>query len=461
MQKILFFCVLAIAAIAASADTTLVAETVRLPDIYQFERTSASLQVTNVGKEAVSITNVRAMRPADRVVAFPAQIAAGATVKIDVEINAANDVGASVHTFQFETKKPADDLLARVTIYVQTVLDNGRPIVDFGPVRLSTADPAHALFELKSEDIPGLAVEEVLETPAFIQARIEPDKRSVRLTVDKVPYYGIHRANLKLRLNSDVQLQAWSEIIADVRGDVVPSSNPLPLDLVLANKPNEYLLVLRHQGQSEFVVGKPSFERIKGKAKVEPCAAKSDDCKQVRFSIAKDNAPGRLSGALVIPQGKGQLPIKVELYGMMLKDDSKIVKVDGDKLMAQATEASGADGKGKQPFVAQLKGALDTRDKTINLPEPSGKGPLLRWQAEEHASVHGYAIYRALSEQGPYERLTREVIAQVVPEEGGSVNYVWRDASAVSGKQYWYYIGAVMNNGSKKKISSPMGVTAK
>lgn len=459
MQKILFFCVLAAA--AASADATLVAETVRVPDIYQFERTSASLVVTNAGKETISITNVRALRPADRVVVFPKQIASGESVKIDVEIDAANDVGASVHTFHVETKNAVDDVFARVALHVQTALDNGRPIVDFGPVTVSAADPAQALFELKSEDIPDLAVEEILETPSFTQARIEPGKRSVRLTLDKVSYYGIHRANLKLKLNSDVQPQAWSEITADVRGDVVPATNPFPLDLVLANKPNEYLLILRHQGQSEFIVGTPSFERIKGKAKVEPCAAKSDDCKQVRFSIAKDNTPGRLSGAMVIPQGKGQLPIKVELSGLMLKDDSSIVKVDGDKLVAQAAEANSAEGKGKQPFVTQLKGALDTRDKTINLPEPSGNGPLLRWQAEKHPSVHGYAIYRASSEQGPYQRLTREVIAQVVPEEGGSVNYAWRDSTAISGKQYWYYIGAVMNNGSKQKISPPMVVTAK
>lgn len=459
MRKILLFC--AFAATTASADTRLLAEPVRVPDIYQFERTSASLAVTNAGKEAISIAKVRALRPADRVVAFPARVAPGESVKIDVEIDATNDVGASVHTFHVETKNAADDVFARVTLHVQTALDNGRPIVDFGPVTVSAANPAQALFELKSEDIPGLVVEEILETPSFIQARIEPGKRSVRLTLDKVPYYGIHRANLKLRLNSNVQSQAWSEIIADVRGDVIPAANPFPLDLVLANKTNEYLLVMRHQGQSAFVLGTPSFERIKGKAKVEPCAAKSDDCKQVRFSIAKDNSPGRLSGAMVIPQGKGQLPIKVELNGMMLKDDSNIVKVDGDKLMAQAAEAGGAEGKGNQPFVAQLKGALDTRDKTVNLPVPPGNGPLLRWQAEKHLSVHGYAIYRASSEQGPYERLTREVIAQVVPEESGSVNYAWRDGSAVSGKQYWYYIGAVMNNGSKQKISPPMAVRAK
>lgn len=459
MQKILFFFVLA--ATAASTNATLIADTVRVPDVYQFQRASASLQVSNAGKEEVSITKVRAMRPTDRVIAFPARIAPGGTATVDVEIDATNDVGASVHTFHVETQNAADDVLARVTIYVQTALDSGRPVVDFGPVAVSTADTAQAVFELKSEDIPDLAVEEVLETPSFVQARVEPDKRSVRLTLDKVAYYGIHRANLKLKLNSDVQSQAWSEIIADVRGDVVPATNPFPLDLVLANKPNEYLLVLRHQGQSAFVLGTPSFERIKGKAKVEPCAAKSDDCKQVRFSIAKDNSPGRLSGAMIIPQGKGQLPIRVDLYGVMLKDDSNIVKVDGDKLMAQAAEANSEEAKGKQPFVAQLKGALDTRDKTVNLPEPAGKGPLLRWQAEKHVSVYGYAIYRASAEQGPYERLTREVIAQVVPEEGGSVNYAWRDSSAVSGKQYWYYIGAVMNNGKKQKISPPMAVTAK
>jgi hypothetical protein len=461
MRKVLFFCFLAAAATAALADTTLLSDTVRVPDVYQFQRTSASLQISNAGKKPVSITKVRALRPTDRVVAFPARIAPGESVKIDVEIDATNDIGTSVHTFQVQTENAANDVIARVTIHVQSALDNGRPIVDFGPVTVSAADPAHAVFELKSEDIPGLVVEEILETPSFVQARIEPGKRSVRLTLDKVPYYGIHRANLKLKLNSDVQSQAWSEIIADVRGDVVPAANPFPLDLVLANKPNEYLLVLRHQGQSEFVVGKPSFERIKGKAKIEPCAVKSDDCKQVRFSIAKDNVPGRLSGAMVIPQGKGQLPIKVELYGMMLKDDSKIVKLDGDKLLARAAEVNSEEGKTKQPFVTQLKGALDTRDKTINLPEPEGKGPLLRWQAEKHLSVHGYAIYRASSEQGPYERLTREVIAQVMPEEGGSVNYAWRDNSATSGKQYWYYVGAVMNNGSKQKISPPMAVTAK
>jgi hypothetical protein len=460
MRKILLFCVLAATATAA-ADTTLVAETVRAPDMYQFERTPASLTLSNAGKEVISITKVVALRPADRVIAFPARIAPGESAKIDVEVDATNDVGTSIHTFHVETKNAADDVAARVVLHVQTVLDNGRPIVDFGSVRSSAENPAQALFELGSEDIPGLVVEEILEAPPFTTARIESDKRSVRLTLDKVSYYGIHRANLKLRLNSDVQSQAWSEIVADVRGDVLPAANPFPLDLVLANKPNEYLLVLRHQGHSAFVVGTPSFERIKGKAKVEPCAAKSDDCKQVRFSIAKDNSPGRLSGVMIIPQGKGQLPIKVELNGMMLKDDSGIVKLDGDKLMAQAAEAGSAEGRGKQPFVAQLKGALDTRDKTINLPVPAGTGPLIRWQAEKHANVYGYAIYRAFSEQGPYERLTREVIAQVVPEDGGSVNYAWRDGSAISGKQYWYYIGALLKNGSKQKISPPMAATAK
>jgi hypothetical protein len=459
MRKILFLC--ALAATTASADVRLIAETVRAPDVYQFHRVSASLEVSNAGKEPVAITKVRALRTADRVIAFPARIAPGESAKIDVEIDASNDVGASVHTFQVETENAADDVLARATIYVQTALEKGRPVVDFGPVARSSASPAHAVFELKSDDIPNLAVEEILETPSFVQARIEPDKRSVRLTLDNVAYYGIHRANLKLRLNSDVQPQAWSEIIADVRGDVVPAANPYPLDLVLANKPNEYLLALRHQGQSEFVVGEPSFERIKGAAKVEPCTVKSPDCKQVRFSIAKDNTPGRLSGTMIIPQGKGQLPIKVDLYGMLLIDDSKIVKVDGDKLMAQAAEANSDEAKGKLPFVTQLKGALDTRDKTVHLPEPAGTGPLLRWQAEKHASVYGYAIYRSSAEKGPYERLTRDVISQVVPEEGGSVNYAWRDSSAVSGKQYWYYIGALMNNGNKQKISPPMPVTAK
>jgi len=459
MRKILLIC--ALAATAASADTTLVAESVRAPDSYQFERTSTSLTVTNAGKEVVSITKVLPLRPTDRVVAFPARIAAGESVKIDVEIDATNDVGTSIHTFHVQTKNAADDVAARVAIHVQTALDNGRPIVDFGSVSGTAANPAQALFELKSGDIPGLLVEEILETPSFTKASIEPGKRSVRLTLDKVSYYGIHRANLKLKLNSDVQKQAWSEIVADVRGDVVPAANPFPLDLVLADKPNEYLLVLRHQGKSEFVVGTPSFERIKGKATVEPCAAQSDDCKQVRFSIAKDNSRGRLTGAMIIPQGKGQLPIKVDLFGVMLKDDSAIIKVDGDKVLAQAAQTGTEEAKGKQPFAAQLKGALDTRDKTVNLPEPPGKGPLLRWQAEKHLNVHGYAIYRASSEQGPYERLTRDVIAQVTPEEGGSVNYSWRDDSAVSGKQYWYYIGAVLANGNKQKISPPMPVTAK
>ncbi|WP_257387755.1 hypothetical protein [Tahibacter caeni] len=452
---------LLLASIGFEAQAALVVDPVRLPDLYQFQRTTASVVVVNDGTKAVTIRQVRPLRSGDRVISFPTSIAPAASASIDVEIDAANDYGSAVHSFHIDTADSADAVIARVALFAQSVLENGRTVVEFGAVKAAEVGKAQAVFELRSDDIPDLAIEQVLEAPPFARADLQPDKRSVRLTLDKVDYYGMHRANLKLKLNSTLQTQAWGEIVADVRGDVVPSANPFPLELVLANKPNEYIVVLRHEGQGKFSVGKPSFERIKGKAAVEPCAGKAADCKQVRFSIDKDNTPGRLNGTLIVPLGDKQPPLKIDLYGLMLKDDSNVVKVDGDKLMAQAAESAGEDGKVEQPFMAQFKQAIDTRDKTVNQPVPPGTGPLLRWQATPHNGVHGYAIYRARAAQGPFERLTRDVIAQVEPEEGGSVNYAWRDDTAVKGTQYWYYVGAVMTNGSKKKISEPMAVTAK
>jgi hypothetical protein len=86
---------------------------------------------------------------------------------------------------------------------------------------------------------------------------------------------------------------------------------------------------------------------------------------------------------------------------------------------------------------------------------PNGRGPLLKWSVVNDDGVHGYQIFRSAMESGPFLLLNPETIPSKVSDSSGAQNYEWRDESAEKGKTYWYYIGIVNKDGTKRKLSNP------
>ena len=86
------------------------------------------------------------------------------------------------------------------------------------------------------------------------------------------------------------------------------------------------------------------------------------------------------------------------------------------------------------------------------LPEPPGKGPLLKWTVAQQGNVYGYQIFRGDSPVGTFTLLNSQII-HVVDNGNGPVKYQWRDTTAEKGRAYWYYIAILYKNGTRQSLS--------
>jgi hypothetical protein len=148
--------------------------------------------------------------------------------------------------------------------------------------------------------------------------------------------------------------------------------------------------------------------------------------------------------------------LPIELVGMLLDPKTKIHKMED--LVNQSAQGSGGMSTGSAtPDIGNaIRSTLRQDD-----PPPPGNGPLLRWAVAHQASIHGYAIYRASSETGPFVRVSKDVIEVVEDDADKTGRYQWRDNTAESGKTYWYRIGVLNRDGSKKDLTAAQKVVAK
>jgi hypothetical protein len=163
---------------------------------------------------------------------------------------------------------------------------------------------------------------------------------------------------------------------------------------------------------------------------------------------------GMVSGRLRIELPEYHRDISLAVGGLLLNRDTVVKDLDekadkGNPQSAQTTQNTPVD----------LGKALRSATKRVDPADPPGHGPLLKWSVANEGLVYGYLIYRGDSEAGPFVRVNDEIIRAM--NEDGSSEYKWRDASAVSGRTYWYYIGVLKQSGVRQDLSGPQKVVAR
>ena len=100
-------------------------------------------------------------------------------------------------------------------------------------------------------------------------------------------------------------------------------------------------------------------------------------------------------------------------------------------------------------------GACATRPAAPALSSP---GAVLRWQARNEAGVYGYLVFRAEKPEGPFLRISTEIIHVALDgPEVGSYTYVDRDVEP--GRTYYYTLDVVEDSGRKRRFSGVMSKT--
>lgn len=80
-----------------------------------------------------------------------------------------------------------------------------------------------------------------------------------------------------------------------------------------------------------------------------------------------------------------------------------------------------------------------------------GQPIVIRWSTESEVNTAGFNLYRAESEQGPWQKLNPRLIpGSPDPLRGGS--YVFTDTQVIAGVTYWYELEEVELSGQATRL---------
>lgn len=429
-------------------------------DHYQFEQVECPIELRNAGEKPIVVSQAEAKLPWDSIEAREIVVPPKGTSYIKARVDLRNEEGVTRHAFRFRTDEPGQPYRgSEVRGYVQSVLDQSRPKLDFGLVRLGDGKLPSATVELGSREREDFRIIGIESAPDWVDARVGRDGRSLTGTVrENAPWGLTHlgKAFVKLKINTSSQTRAWVEVEANVLGDVVPDTNPYQLGVIRSEGKHEFLIRISSRSRQAFTTGGIKVTGIKGEAGAAPCVPASEDCRLIRFELADDAPYGKLEGSIEVelPQFGTVLPI--EVVGMLLDPATKIHKMEDLVSQAAATGGAISTGVAAPDIGSAIRSTLRKED-----PPPPGSGPLLRWAVANQAPIHGYAIYRAITEEGPYVRVSKDVIGVIEDDADRTGRYQWRDNTAESGKTYWYRIGVLNRDGSKKDLTGAQKVVAR
>lgn len=425
---------------------------------YQFEKVECAIPLGNSGDARITVSKGEARFAWDGIDTGKVVVPPHGSAYIQARVDVRNSSGNTARPFRFMSDEGGVDGYrgSEVRFFAFSVLDDPTPMFKFGVVRLDEKLPS-ATATLSSREVKDFRIEKVLSKPDWLDVSIGKDGRTVTARVlPAAPWGPVNAEYVKLKINAPQQSQAWIGIEFNGLGKVAANSNPYALGLMRTGENHEALIRVASRNGKALKLGALHLDGIVGKVSAQPCIPAAADCQLIKLNVSDDQRQGRVQGVLRVelPDYKKELPI--DLVGMLLSPDVKIHQMD--ELMAQ----SGAARSEAAPAAksVDIGAALQQSIKKEEAPPP-GTGPLLRWSAAHQVAVHGYAIYRADSEAGPFLRVNKNVIEKNEdgPDKAGA--YQWRDTSAKLGQTYWYIIGIINRDGTKEDLSSARKVVAK
>jgi hypothetical protein len=456
--------VLAVASAAAPAPQLSV-QSCRFGEVFVFSTARCEIEVKNLGQQKVRIGRILASQPTDTVEPSSLTLAPGETAKLKAVIRPEVAVGLTNRMFLLDTgESKSVPTYAYAQGFVGSVLDDPRPTVDLGEVVIGSALPSRQI-ELTSRDHGSLRATGIVESPAFVDARLENDGRTVRVAYKASAPWG-QRSDDRIVVSLDTPQQKKVAIAlnAHIVGDVAPERQAVSLGVVRTDADREYFVPLRSRSGKPFRVGKVELEAWKGaKTDVVDCSPAADGCKRIRIRGGKGIGFGPLEGILRVdlPDYDQVLPIRLTATALPPGVEPAEEPTEGPADQAPTAEQKRLMGDPSARGANDIREVLKAKVREIQGPPPAGRGPLLKWSVANEEAVYGYVILRGDSESGPFERVSKDTIPAGTFEEGYANAYQWRDTSAVVGQTYWYSIGLINKDGTKDSLTGPQRVVAK
>ncbi len=398
----------ALAAAAGSGEGShLAVEDCDLGEIYAFNTAECEIALSNSGEKPISVHDVKVLSDNDRAEQKELTVSPHAQAHLKIRINSGNSAGFIRHEVHFRSNEHGhEERSASVTAFAMTLLDQPSPQLDLGIVRAGNSAPTRKSIELVSHDVADLRITKILETPAWLDASVGADGRTLTAAAKADASWGVHTDFLKAAVNAPKQGQVWVEVKAEVRGEVVPNLNPYDLGSMRAGSEHEFHIPLHSRSGRDFRVGKVELEGIRGTTSFDTCEKPSGNCRMLMLRIA-DGQRGPIKGSAWIELPDFNQRLRLALFGVLAPADGKVKTPTGDLPASTRTDQQHASGR-------------DVR--SANQEPPPGKGPLLKWTVANGQPVYGFQIFRAGAEAGPFVLLNPKTIASIAKTKD-SVGY--------------------------------------
>lgn len=442
------------------------ATTCEFGEVYQGETAKCLIEFVNRGDTEVRIHSIEPIIPGDKVDVGTLVVPPKATAHVTLLADTSTDAGTANHPIRLRVPGIETEGAVNSRGYVFNVFDPMPAIIDMEIVDLGSAMRRAKTLTVSSPENPTARLGKVLSAPPFLDVSVDSASNTASVKVRDNAPWGLFEESVIVSVEGARQKRYGIKVKGHVRGNVVPSANPVGLDLVRRGSgKHDFIITLSDTSKKALKIGKVTLDKLEGSVKEEPCVPASDDCRWLRLNISDEQPTGKIDGAVRVELPDYQRTLPIWVWGLMVNANTVIHEAN-ESAAAPASGEGGKEGAAAAPLASttvkggnlidQIKQAT-TPAKPVEVP---GKGPLLRWQVENEIAIYGYAIYRADSAEGPWRRVNDTIVrAESVPESVSS--YAWRDTTAESGRKYWYYIGTLATNGERKRFTSPTEVTAK
>jgi hypothetical protein len=379
-----------------------------------------------------------------------ATLAPSGTMDVSFKIRNRDNVGRFSHVF-FVYSDGSSEPIGKIAIrgFTDWIIDPESVSVDVE--LLNYKESVERTFRPKSRPGETVLLTRISGRNKWFNAEIVQGGKELQIKSIKGMPWGKFDEQIVVDTDNMQQKKVTFHVKGEVRGAIVPNMATIDFGVIREGVPAEQTVRLEDESGKKVTIGKIEVTGALASASIVDCIPAAVSCKLLKLKLDQQSMGRAPRGVVSIsfPEYGAKLPL---VFGGALIGKDTVVRD-----LAKEVEASSHSSAG----ISSALRAATIASAPLEMPEPNGRGPLLKWEMANEARIFGYEIYRSDSEAGPFGRANNSILPRLSSDPAIPSIYRWRDSSAEPGKQYWYYIGVVYLNGKKETLNTPQMVIAK